>query len=73
MSQESPMICPVMSQSNAQKGHAYEDGAVLCRKDCAWFAGSLEPEEINEKPHRGTCMLWGIFDRLNEIAINLKK
>jgi hypothetical protein len=62
-----------MSQNHAHQNHAYDAGSVLCRKDCAWFAGSLESEEINEKPQRGTCMLWGIFDRLNEIALSLRK
>ena len=69
---DNSMICPIMSKKPDQH-HAYDDGSVLCRKDCAWYAGSLEPGEINEKPVRGTCVIWGVFDRLNEIALNLKK
>jgi hypothetical protein len=64
------MICPLMSQKRTPKD---DYGYVVCRKDCAWFAGSLEPEELNEEPPRGTCLFWGIFDRLNEIALHLGK
>jgi hypothetical protein len=68
--EESSMICPIMSPGIGSKG---KPDYLECRKDCAWFAGSLEPEEIGKEPDRGTCLLWGIFDRLNEIALNLEE
>ena len=59
------MICPVMSPRLDSEGNTIY---LKCRKECAWFAGSLEPQEADEAPTRGTCLFWGIFDRLDRIA-----